>query len=245
MPKLNQLLAIEKQTKENTRKQLTALYQQLQKTTLTVGLTRLYSPIDDEGEKFPDEVSQVQIRVPEVLQEVSRLSADLFNVTFCRDLANCEAKADIEIDGQVILADVPATYLLWLEKQLTDIHTVVVALPTLSADHTWEFDENQNCYRSESSERAKTKKVPKPFVKAEATKEHPAQVDVVHDDVVTGYWQQTSYSGALPRKEAQALRERVEKLLAATKMAREKANLVDAPKMVASKAIFEYLFPKD
>lgn len=243
--KLNQLLAIEKQVKTNTQKQLTGVYQLVQKDALTKGMSRTYRPLDDDGEKFPDEVQRVQVRVPEQLQEISRVCSELFDVTLARDTANCSAKADVVVDDQTILEQVPATYLLWLEKQLTDLHTVIVNLPTLPPEHDWSFDNAQDCYRSKSSERGKTKKVPKPIVLAPATKEHPAQVQLGNEDVLVGYWTQTEFSGALPMKDAQALRGRIEKLMAAVKMAREQANLVEAPKAVASDKIFGYLFPKN
>lgn len=240
--KLNQVLAIEKQTKQNAHKQVTETYQQLQKPQLTQGLSRVYSPVDDDGVRFPNEGQQVQLRVTEALSDVARFLSPLFDVTLQRDAANCVARASVEVDGQVVLTDVPATYLLWLEKQLVDIHTVVCALPTLSSDTRWTFDDGQDCYRSDEVERAKTAKVTKPIVKYEATKEHPAQVDLVSEDVVTGYWTQIAYSGAIPRTRVQELRGRVERLLAAVKIAREKANAVDAPSQVAGEAIFGYLF---
>lgn len=242
MPKLNQILAIEKQTKQNAHKQVTEIYQKLQKPQLTVGLSRTYSPVDDDGERFPDEGQVVQLRVPDALKDVASFLSPLFDVTMSRDVANCTARTDVVVDGSKILEDIPATYLLWLEKQLVDIHTVVCTLPTLPQDANWTFDDGQDCYRSDPVERAKTKKIPKPFVKAEATKEHPAQVEVVHEDVVTGYWKQFAFSGAIPRKRQQELRARVEKLLAAVKFAREQANLVEAPKCVAGEAVFGYLF---
>lgn len=242
MPKLNQILAIEKQTKQNAHKQVTEVYQKLQKPALTAGLTRTYSPVDDDGEKFPPEKQNIQLRVPEALADVSAFLSPLFDITLQRDSANCSALADVVVDGQKILEQVPATYLLWLEKQLVDIHTIVCVLPTLPSDSSWTYDDGQGSYRSESIERAKTKKIPKPFVKAEATKEHPAQVDVVHEDVVTGYWKQVAFSGALPHDRARLLRDRVEKLLAAVKFAREQANLVEVAPVKAGDAVFSYLF---
>lgn len=242
MPKLNQILAIEKQTKQNSHKQVTEVYQKLQKPALTVGLTRTYSPVDDDGEKFPPEEQKIQLRVSEALVDVSSFLTPLFDVTLQRDAANCSALADVVVDNQKVLEQVPATYLIWLEKQLVDIHTIICVLPTLPSDSSWNYDDGQGCYRSEAIERAKTKKIPKPFIKAEATKEHPAQVDVVHEDVVTGYWKQVAFSGALPRDRVRLLRDRVEKLLAAVKFAREQANLVEAPPVKAGEAVFGYLF---
>lgn len=241
MPKLNQLLAVERQVKTSTHEQVTADYQILQKEPLLSGISRTYRAIDEEGEKFPPESTTVQVRANQVLKNVATRMTDLFDVTLSRDLANCVAKADVEVDGKTLLKDVPVTYLLWLEKQLNDIHSVIVKLPTLSQTEDWTYDASQDVFKSATVETAKTKKLPRAFVKAEATKEHPAQVDVVHDDRVTGYWQTTKFSGAIQKQRAQVLRDRAEKLLAAVKFAREKANLADTQKVSAAAEIFGYL----
>jgi hypothetical protein len=41
------------------------------------------------------------------------------------------AKADIKVGDAVIARDVPVTYLIWLEKQLVEMATVVGKLPVL------------------------------------------------------------------------------------------------------------------
>lgn len=241
-PKLNQLLAVERQTKTSTHEQVTAQYQIVQKEPLLSGISRTYRALDEDGEKFPAESTSVQVRVSQVLKTVSERMTDLFDITLARDTANCTARADLEVDGKTLLKDVPVTYLLWLEKQLTDIHSVIVKLPTLPQTEDWTYDASQDVFKSATVETAKTKKLPRAFVKAEATKEHPAQVEVVHDDRVTGYWSTTKFSGAIQKQRAQLLRDRAEKLLAATKFAREKANLVETQKVSAAAEIFGYLF---
>ncbi len=46
-----------------------------------------------------------------------------------------------------------------------------------------------------------------------------------------GTWRNVKYSGALPRTEVQDMLERLDKLSAAVKVAREKANSVEVPKL--------------
>lgn len=242
MPKLCQILAIEKQTKTNCAEQLTQIYQLLQKEPLLAGISRTYEPLQDDGEKFPQESQQVQLRVTQALDAVGKVMSPLYDITAARDRANCSARADVEVDGVKILSDIPAVTLLWLEKQLTDLHTVIVKLPELPQTDTWKPDANQDCFATEPVQTAKTKKIPKPFVKYEATKEHPAQVEVVHEDVLQGYWTTVKYSGGIPRDRKRELRSRVEKLLAAVKFGREHANQVDAPKVSVAKEVFGFLF---
>lgn len=242
MPKLNQVLAIEKQTKTNSYAQLTELYQLIQKGQLLNGVARSYKPIDEDGERLPPEGNQVQVRLTHLFKDMKRVLVPLYDATLQRDAANCGAKADVLVDGKKILEGVPAVYLLWLEKQLTDMHTVIVKLPTLPLDESWQYDPNQDCFATSPAETARTKKIPRAFVKAEATEHHPAQVEMVHEDKLVGYWTTTKFSGALPRDRAQELRERIEKLMAAVKFAREQANCVDAPPQSAGDAVFAYLF---
>lgn len=242
MPKLNQILAIEKQTKASASEQLTSVYHQLQKEALLNGVSRTYKTKDDDGERFPSESQIVQLNVAKLLETVTKALTPLFNITAQRDIANCSATADVIVDGAVILSAVPATQLLWLEKQFVDLHTLILKLPALPQTESWEYDASQSCWRTSPTETAKTKKIPKAFVKAPATIEHPAQVDVVHEDVIQGYWTTVKFSGALPKDRIQVLRERIEKLLAAVKFAREQANLVETVKVDTAGPIFGFLF---
>src|SRR5581483_8802586 len=107
---------------------------------------------------------------------------------------------------------VPVTYLLFLEKQLVDLHTFVEKLPTLDPAKQWKFDNASDTWATEPVQTVKTKKVPRNHVKAEATDRHPAQVEVYHEDVLTGRWTTTEFSGAIPATERNALLDRVKKL---------------------------------
>lgn len=242
MPKLCQILAIEQQTKKNSAEQITEVYQLLQKDPLLAGISRTYKPLAEDGERFPAESNQVQLRVPHALDRVAGVMTPLYDIVAIRDQANSSARANVEVDGVTVLKDVPAVTLLFLEKQLTDLHTVICKLPELPQTETWTFDANADCYTTAPVETAKSKKIAKPFVKYEATKEHPAQVDVVTEDVLVGYWTTVKFSGALPKDRKRELRERCEKLLGAVKFAREQANQVDAPKVSLGKEVFSFLF---
>lgn len=112
MTKLNQIIAIEKGVKTTAFQKLTDTYQLLQKNALLSGISRTYRPRDEEGEQLPPESTRVQVRSEEVIQEVTGELTRLFDVTATKEWANCEAKADVLVDGTVLLKAVPATYLL-------------------------------------------------------------------------------------------------------------------------------------
>lgn len=240
--KLNQIIAIEKGVKSTAFQELTEAHHQLQKPTLLSGISRTYQPRDEEGEQFPPEFTKVQVTAEAVVKDTAKILTKLFDVTATKDWANCVAKADVVVDGRAILKDVPATYLLFLEKQLVDLHTFVKKLPTLDPSETWSFDPSADCYVTDPVQTAKTKKVPRNHVKAEATEKHPAQVEVFHEDVVVGYWKTLKFSGALPATRVKELLGRVEKLQEAVKFAREEANGLEAPDKKTGDAVLGYLF---
>ena len=105
-----------------------------------------------------------------------------------------------------------------------DIHTFVDKLPALDPGETWTYNPDVDHYASEPYQTTKTRKVMKNHVKAEATKEHPAQVDTYTEDVIVGNWTTVKFSGALPAKEKNEILDRVRKLQEAVKIAREDAN---------------------
>lgn len=222
--KMNQILAVEKTVKAKREDEFTKHYRDVQKSELTMGISRTYQPKDDAGEKLPPESKKVQVIVEEVLKQVVTSMKEVFNLTAQKDATNCVALADIVVDGAVIAKDVPATHLLWLEKKLLSFVDFVSKLPTLSQDTSWQYDAGQGLYRSEPVETIKTKKVEDFKTVAPATKEHPAQVMKVTEDVTVGVWRTTHLSGAIPVARKQQLLERLEKFQRAVKEARETAN---------------------
>lgn len=242
MPKLNQIIAIEKSIKSQTMRELTDAHQTLQKPALLTGIARTYRPLDDDGEQYPPESTRVQVKTEEVITQTSEILAKLFDITATKDWANGEARADVVVDGETILEKVPVTYLLFLEKQLTDLHTFIKKLPVLDASEIWSFDESQDVWATEPIQTTKTKKIPRNHVKAEATTEHPAQVEVYYEDVIVGYWRTVKYSGAMPATRVSALLGRVRDLQEAVKFAREEANSLDVDKQALGEKLFEYLF---
>ena len=76
----------------------------------------------------------------EIPRKISDRLVELFDVTAQKDWANCSAKADVAIGDTIIVADVPVTYLLFLEKQLVSLQTLLGKTPTLDAAEDWTYD---------------------------------------------------------------------------------------------------------
>lgn len=245
--KLCQILAVEKSVKSKTRDVLTKTYHVFQKPELFAGMSRKYRPKEDGplAETFPDEFKKVQKDVNVLLkQDISKALTDLFDVVATKDFANCEAKADVVVGGLTLLTQVPVTFLLFLEKELVNLHTEVSKVPTLPATENWKWDGNQNCYVTFPTETYKTKKTIKTLVKYEATDKHPAQTETYSEDVVTGTWSKIEFSSALPAEDQKNLLNKIEDLQRAVKFAREEANSREISQRKVGETIFSYLFAK-
>ncbi|TDE42558.1 hypothetical protein E1295_27645 [Nonomuraea mesophila] len=242
MTMLNQILAVEKGVKADVQRRVSDVHHTVQKAPLLSGISRTYQPIDDEGEQLPPESTRVQVKVEDVVKDAADALTRLFDVTATKDVANCSAKADVVVDGRVLLEDVPVTYLLFLEKQLVDLRTLISKLPTLDPSETWTLDANTDTWRTEPVKTTRTKKVPRNHVLAEATEHHPAQVQVFTEDVVVGYWTKVTFSGAVPQRRVNELLDRLTKLQDAVKYAREEANGIEVVDRRIGDALFGYLF---
>ncbi|ALC20858.1 hypothetical protein ACH46N_18835 [Streptomyces pristinaespiralis] len=242
MAKLNQIIAVEKGVKSKSFQDITTAHQRVQKVALLAGISRTYQPKDEEGEQLPPESTRVQVKAEDVLREMSASLTRLFDVTATKDRANCSARADVVVDGRTIVPDAPVSYLLFLEKQLVDLHTFVKKLPVLDAAESWSLDPSTDWWKTDPVRTIRTKKVPRNHVKAEATDKHPAQVEVYYEDVPIGYWTTVKFSGALPARRVNELLERVEKLQNAVKFAREEANSAEVTDQRVGDAVFGYLF---
>jgi len=221
---------------------LTEAHHQLQKSALLTGISKTYQPRDEEGEPLPPEFTRVQVSAETIIKETREALVRLFDVTATKDWANCSAKADVVVDGQKLLEGVPATYLLFLEKQLTDLQTFIRKLPALDSSENWTLDTADSIWKTAPVETIRTKKVPRNHVKAEATEKHPAQVEVYMEDVPVGRWRTVKMSGALPTSRIAELQNRIEKLQTAVKFAREEANGMETTNLTVSEKLFNYLF---
>jgi hypothetical protein len=246
MAKVNQIIALEKGIKSQTHSELSELYKIVQKQDLFNGFNKKYSPKDEEGDTKPPQSKRVQFQVQDVLRTVERSLSSLLEMTARKDWSNCSAKADIVVDEIALVEGVPVTYLLFLEKQMTDFRTFVANLPVLDSSEKWHFDEQSGFYKTEEIKTQSTSKEQHPIVLYDATPDHPAQTQLITKDVVVGYWADTKHSAAIPFPEKKELLKRVETLLQAIKMAREEANNIEEVSTPSvGNALFQYLMPQE
>lgn len=242
MAKLNQIVAVVNGKKTQAQKAMTEVYKKLQKSALFEGISRSYTPSDEDGETQPAEKKNVQYKSREAISEARAALKDLLDVTATQDWGNCKSRADVVVDGTTVLEQVPVTYLLFLEKQLADIHTFVQQIPVLDPAESWDWDENADCYATEASVSNRTKKVPRSHVLYEATEKHPAQVEMYHEDVKVGEWKTIKFSSALAAQEKNEMVQRVRRLQEAIKFAREEGNSMEVENVKIGNKVLDFVF---
>jgi hypothetical protein len=246
--KLNQIVAVRAGVRSDVEKKLTKHYHLLQRAELLNGLARTYQPLDSEGYKFPDETTQVQVKATTVLREVAGDLTRLFDTTAALDWSNQEARADVVLLGGdepvTLVKDAPVSYLMFLEKALVNLETLIRKLPVLPSTETWKPDPATDTYRSEPIGSTKTAKIRRNHVLYEATDRHPAQVESYSEDVPIGTWTTVKFSGALPAQDINKMLDRVVTVAEAVKFAREQANLAEVVDPKPGRRILEYVIGK-
>lgn len=246
MAKLAQVIAIEKDIKAKSYSIMTEKNKIVMKADLFTGFQNNYEPIADDGEQLPPESKRVQHQMNDVVRDVERALTKVISITARKDWSNCQAVANIVVDGNTLVTDVPVTHLLFLEKQMNDLRTLIENAPVLDFAEEWTFDSNSGLHRSAVRRTHRTKKVQEGIVLYPHSVEHPAQTQLITKDVLAGHWVKTQHSGAMAAPKKRDLLERITKLAQAIKEAREAANAIDEiqPPDVA-KSLFDYLLPQE
>src|SRR5258708_7249877 len=171
-----------------------------------------------------------------------RSFVNMVDLSLQKDTTNQAAKANVVVNGVTLLRDIPATALLSWENKFDALRRMLLKVPTLQPGPVWVYDEHEQLYRTAAPNVTfTTKKTMKPVVLHEATKEHPAQVDKVFEDVPVARVEKTVWSGMwTSKKKADALA-RLDTLLIAIKKARQRANRTEVVKVQAGKILADFV----
>jgi len=174
--------------------------------------------------------STVQTTVPAELRWVGGPIQKAIDVAYQVAEANTMARADIVLeDGSILVANVPATALLELEKRMAEVKVLVEAVPTLDPAKGFAPDATHslaNVFRARDVAKTRTAKVKEVLVLYPATDKHPAQVQVIDKDVPTGKVAEQEWSGLITPAAKADLINRVEVVARAVRKARSRANNV-------------------
>jgi hypothetical protein len=177
-----------------------------------------------------------------IYRKVENDLVEMFDAVGTQDWSNCKARADVVVDGKVVVPQAPVTFLLFLEKQLTNLRNFVEKLPVRDGGEDWSYQQEAALYVTPNVQTQVTAKVQEALVLYPATEQHPAQCQMISKDVVAGYWENRKFSGAISKQDQDKLVERVKKFSEAVKTAREEANHVEADSVRVGGSILDYIF---
>ena len=250
MGKLHQLLAVEKDSKNKMAKIIEECSKTFnQRGALFMETSKTYAPISAEDNDRPDETFEpMQSTVIDKLTYVEDSIKQTIDILIQKERANSQAKADIEIENSdgtktKLITDVPVTALVQLENVLEDVRNRVYnEIPTLDPAKVWNKDgTKQNVWVANPVQLRRTRKVQEPLLMHPATKEHPAQTQLITTDKLAGIWTTSVKSGALSPKQKSQLLNALEKLIAGIKIARSKANDIEVEAVQIGKTIFNFI----
>ncbi len=233
-PVLHEVLAVEQDLKGNAERVRTATLELFRsKQNQFTGIRRTFRPFSvdedaaDQGRERLEAETKLVTTVATALDKALATVGAAITAGYQIDEANTRAKADLVCEGEVIARDVPATFLLQLERRLREIRAVFRETPCFDPVRTWTADvdaDRKHVFKADAVVTIRKTRTRKYNVMYEATKEHPAQVDVIEIDEPTGEIRSYEWTGMLPSAKKAALVERVDTLLAAVKQARSRAN---------------------
>lgn len=249
MAKMHELLAAESDTEVRAKKALTEAEKTFkEKPNLFLGMEKRWEMFDEKDQENapPTEFQKMETTVEQKLEYLEGAVGPYYDALYQKDSTNQVAVADVMIDGKVVLAKIPATHLLALEKKLAELYKIYNAIPTLAPGVEWKKDEELDAWRSiHPVERFKTAKTFRHKTLYEATEHHPAQIEKWEETENVGKSVQNIWSGMLSSKEKSELLDRLSKLIAAIKKARARANATQVVKGKVSETIFKYIHHGD
>lgn len=168
---------------------------------------------------------------------------DAWDANLQIDATNQTAKADIVIDGRTLSKDVPATFLLWMAKQLDTVRDLCIGIPTLdpALGFSQNSDDEPGIFRAKDQARVTTKKTMRSHVAHPGTDKHPPQVQTYNEDVPVGRIVTQLWSSKYTPAAKSELLGRIDKLLEAVKKARMRANQAEVVQMKVAEDLSAYI----
>jgi len=210
---------------------------------------RMFNEKDAHLESAHEQHQELTTTVGEKLRYIKNDIAKWWDAFLQKEATNQEARADLEIGGEVIAKDLPAAFFLGMEKELKALRKVYESIPTLQPGIRWKLDDTLSAQDGSKgvyvndipNKKLKTKQSVEHKVLVPATKEHPAQIEKWTEQVPVGEFTEEVFSGMITPAQKSRLLKRISMLIAAVKKARMRANSTPIKKLAVGKALFEYI----
>jgi len=246
--KLHELLAVEgnlKSQADKCRTELTATFKSKQHHFTEKIVS--FKPYEENSQAIVESQLDLQTTVAKELKWLSEFAIKALDVAYQVAEANTIARADVILEnGVVLLKNLPATALLELEKRAKELHDFIDSIPTLDPAKGFrpDADRGDGIFKAREDRKTRTKKMNKVLTLAPPTDKHPAQVQLVTEDVPVGDILTLEWSGLITTADKGDMLSRVEEFARAVKRARSNANGVEIPKsdVKIGAAIVNYIF---
>lgn len=249
MSKLHEILAVEGDLEGTAKKIVKEATETFTKRAehFRAG-TRVLKMFDENrANENTEETAPMATTVQKKLDYVAHHVSRFYDVMAAKDCTNTGARADLVIDGEVLMKDAPATFLLGLENRLKQMRQMYECIPTLNPAQEWKLDPSrgEGVYKDVNGDkRHKTEKQVMSKIVAEATQQHKAQVEVWNADVPVGEVKVEGWSSTLSPYDKIQMLERLDTLIQAAKKARQRANCAPVTPVDIGDKIFAYLHGK-
>lgn len=211
------------------------------------GLIKTYESLRDAPTDLllPSEIKEVVTTVREKIDYTKKSIIIAMDAQVSKEETNAfgEVRADLRVGDQNSFGEFSSTALLALEQQMIKIRNMYHAIPTLDPTKVWLPDPTagRGIYSTSIQVSIRGIKEEIPLVMYEATKEHPAQVQLVKKDVQVGKWNTFHKSGKITPAEKSELLSRIDLVIDAIKRARARANQAEVKQVHIGKKIFDYI----
>jgi hypothetical protein len=242
--RISQLLVIVTGLQAETKTRMDQLLAVVRKDDNFTGQEKTYRQLSEDGKApLPANTSKkVRISADEVLDRaVSQLTRQ-FDTQLSVDAANQAARGDIAVGTKKLVEGVPVGHLLYLERELGAFAALVEALPVLDMAKEWSrTNAPPGQQRTPAVEQNYNQKVLYNWHRGNGTPQFQEQVDVMTRDEPVGISVTIDYSGAVEPARKAAVLDRISRLRAEIKMAREEANAQAVQEREEGAALFSWL----
>ena len=245
--KLHQVLAVEKDKENQKKKIMQESIKVLGDTSLHQGSLRVLQMFAQERKNEEDGQSVQKSVTTDVMTRIKYtlpFMAQHLDIVYQKELTNTLAKANVIVDGIILMRDVPATMLLALEREFTSYRDMFKAVPTLQSGIDWERDDAATGKVYKTKNPVKTQKLSKEVeyrVVVKPTDKHPAQVKEISISKQVGEYTDIKWSGCVTSAKKAKMINKLESLIQAVKIARAKANAQDIKKSESVKSVLDWI----
>lgn len=246
LPKLHELVAVRSGLRGQATKCLADLMGTFEKKQHHfTARVKTFTPFGEDAVIKVEEQLDLQTTVEKELRWIADHLVKAIDMSHSVNVGNTGARADIMLeDGTLLVKDVPAQTLLELEGELETLRAFCERIPTLDPAKGFHPDpqREKGVFVAREVEKTRTQKQNKVVVLYPHTDKHPAQTQIIPEDVPIGTIREQEWSSMMTVATKAQVMDRVEKLARAVKKARSRANETPVESTPIAEKLVSYVF---